>query len=328
VRMQNKHRGRKGLLTASVALPVAAVLGLGLALVGAGSASAHDAELRCTGPDGLLTLNLANYPEGSHVIGSIDGTTLVDQDFTSYRESTKVDTATEHSYNIQVTSGDKQAQFDRSFVGKTSELCGVPLTPHTDEPTAPPTTTPPTTEPTAPPTVEPTAPPSTTPPAEEPKPVLVTAVAPTFVDFCGTDKDSYSTPQVAHVFYLPLDSRKSGVGEVFVNAVAEEGYAFDDKGTTVLDWKFEFTDEKCATVPVATTPPTSYVPPAPAADAPTVNIVPKDSAPVAKVASPQGELAFTGTTTDLLRDWILGGIAVFVGFAILITRSIRKHRQA
>lgn len=118
------------------AIAAAALIGTGVAVAIPMSASAHDAGLTCSGQSGVISLDLQNYPKNSHVRGSIDGAVLVNQDFgPSYRDSATVDTTVEHSYDIQVTSGDGNPRYNHSYVGNTSELCRTPI--------IPPVTTPP-----------------------------------------------------------------------------------------------------------------------------------------------------------------------------------------
>lgn len=145
--------------------------GTGGALAVAASASAHTPDLSCT--DGAIHLSLTNYPAGSTVTGSIDGVVLLDH--TSFgpgpfTASQAIDTSAEHTYSVVVVGADGQG--DRTYEGKTSDLCGVPTTPPvtttpTPEPTEPPTTTTPEPTPTDTPTPTPADTPTPTP-TEEP----------------------------------------------------------------------------------------------------------------------------------------------------------------
>lgn len=170
-----------------------------------------------------------------------------------------------------------------------------------------------------------------------PKPVSITALPPQFVDVCGVENDKVQVPAVEHVTYTTDDKRIDGVGTVKVTATADKGYVLDEKGSTVQDWKFDFTNEKCSTVPPVPTPeptppvtptpePTPPVTPTPVTSTPTPtpSETPKAAVPVVRnhTNPPAGTLAFTGS--EGLGYGLAGALALLLAGTGLMVARRRK----
>lgn len=157
---------RKRIITIS-----AAVAALGIIGVGALSAQAHDGAVEASCTAGL-TINLANYPDGSTIGGTIDGKPYDRTEFDgSYFDRIPWEPTVDHGYSLSVVSGDGDHRYDRTYAAAVTGCVPTP----SPTPTTPPVTETPTPEPTTPPvtetpTPEPTAPPVTQTPTPEPTP--------------------------------------------------------------------------------------------------------------------------------------------------------------
>lgn len=129
---------RKRIITLSAALAA-----LGLIGAGALSAQAHDGavEATCTGG---LTINLTNYPNGSTIGGTIDGEPYDRTEFDgSYSDTITWTPTVNHEYNLSVTSGDGDINYDRTFSAAVTNCVPTPTEPPaTQTPTPPVTETP------------------------------------------------------------------------------------------------------------------------------------------------------------------------------------------
>lgn len=150
--MTNKTRGHKRLFKGSAVVLTATALGLGLALTGIQSASAHDGGVSADCNSGL-TINLSNYPGNSTIEGTVDGKPYPKVAFSgSYADRITWVPTVNHSYSLTVVSGDGDHNFDKKFSDSITNC--VPVS--TPTPT--------------PPVVTPTPTPSHTPPVSTPTP--------------------------------------------------------------------------------------------------------------------------------------------------------------
>lgn len=151
-------------------------------------------------------------------------------------------------------------------------------------------------------------------PPEDPDLLVITPLAPTFTDLCGTANDTIDLPDQENVVF-DVSENEDGSVTVTATPLGEEVVFAEDVETS---WTYTFSDEAC---PVAVVPPV---------EEPTVVVekpAPVVVAPVKAVAPVQEytELAETGSAVTTAPWLILGSLTVAAGAALSLWTFLRRR---